>query len=120
MPLCYTCEKLQLPMVSSGLASAGVRLFPALQALKSSAKTCDLCNLSLSALSDVRVKGIKNGSIQLHTWASDATGDPTGTSRVFVKIGDTIGRFIDVFAERGIPFSCYHLEICARLCDQIG
>lgn len=104
MALCHICEKLQLSIVSSGQSSEGVRLFATLQALKKSAKTCNLCNLFLSALSNVRIKGIKNGSIQLHTWASDAQGDPIGMSRVFVKIGNSVGRFIDVFAEQGTTF----------------
>jgi hypothetical protein len=104
MVLCYVCEKLHFPIVSDGQSSESVRLFPTLRALKTSAKNCDLCNLFYSALADVRTKGIKNGTIQLHAWGSDAQGDPIGMSRVFVKIGDTIGRFIDVFAEQGITF----------------
>ena len=101
MVLCYTCERLHLPVVPSGQSSQGVRLFSSLHALKTSAKTCNFCYLFLSALDNVRIKGIKNGAIKLHTWASDAQGDPVGTSRVFIKIGDTVGRFVDVYAEQG-------------------
>jgi|SRR6266536_2466881 len=107
MVLCNICEKLEFPIVSSGQSSEGVRLFATLQALTRSAKTCDLCNLFLSALADVRRKGIKKGAIQLHTWASNAQGNPIGMSRVFVKIGDVVGRFVDVFAEQGMTFTIF-------------
>jgi len=105
--LCQICEKLQFPIVSSGQSSEGVRLFASLQALKNSAKTCSLCSLFLSALATVRIKGIKNGTIHLHTWASDAQGDPIGMSRVFVKVGESVGRYVDVFAEEGKLLTCY-------------
>jgi hypothetical protein len=105
MVLCYNCEKLQFPIVASGQSSEGSRLSANLQSLKKSAKNCDLCNLFLTALASIRTKGIKNGVIKLHTWASTAQGDPIGMSRVFVKVGDTTGRFIDVFAEQGMSFN---------------
>ncbi|CZR61871.1 uncharacterized protein PAC_11768 [Phialocephala subalpina] len=54
-------------------------------------------------IQDKFLKGLKNGTVRLHTWASDAQGDPMGTPRVFVRIGDTVGRFIDVFATQGSP-----------------
>jgi hypothetical protein len=104
MVLCYTCERLEFPIVSSGQSLESVRLSSKLESLKSSAKTCELCNLFCSALADVRVKGIKNDAIRLHVWASGAQGDPVGMSRVFVKIGDSVGRFVDVFAEQGMTF----------------
>jgi hypothetical protein len=104
MVLCYTCERLGLPTVSSGQSLESVQLSSKLESLKRSAKTCELCNLFCFALADVRVKGIKNDAIRLHTWASGAQGDPVGISRVVIKIGDSVGRFIDVFAEQSITF----------------
>jgi hypothetical protein len=88
--------------MSTSRSSEGIPLRFNLKSLKKSANYCDLCNLFSVALADVSVQGIKHGSIQLYPWASDAEGDPIGMSRVFVKIGEVVGRFVDVSAEPGM------------------
>ena len=99
MVLCFICERLKFPIVTRGQSSEAVRFCSSFQSLQRSAKNCDLCHLFEHALSDIRMKGIKNNSISFHTWGSDVEGDPVGMSRVFVKVGETVGRFVDVFAE---------------------
>lgn len=101
MPLCANCERLYIPMVSSGQAFEGSELAPNIHALQLSAKTCQLCNLFCHSLESVKLKGIKNGALKLFSWGSDAQGDPIGLSRIFVRIGDHVGRFVDVFTEPG-------------------
>lgn len=102
--LCLTCENLVLPIVTSGQASKGVKLFASYRQLNTSAKTCPLCRLIYTSLQDVRLKGLKRNDIRLFSWASDALGDPIGMSRVFVRIGKEDGRFIDVFAAESMLF----------------
>ena len=101
MPLCANCEKLQVPIVSSGQVSEGSELAPNIRALRLAAKTCQLCNLFCHSLENLKLKGLKNGAIKLFSWSSDLQGDPTGLSRMFVRVGDHVGRFVDVFTEPG-------------------
>jgi len=102
--LCLTCENLKLPIVTSGQASKGVKLFATYRQLSASAKTCSLCHLIYTSLQDVRLKGLKRNDIQLFSWASDALGDPIGMSRIFVRIGKEAGRFIDVYTAESMLF----------------
>ena len=96
--LCLACENLNLPIVTSGQASKGVKLFASYSQLSASAKSCSLCHLIFTSLQDIRLKGLKRNEIQLFSWGSDALGDPIGMSRIFVRIGKEAGRFIDIFA----------------------
>lgn len=115
MPLCANCERLYIPIVSSGQAFEGSELAPNIHALQLSAKTCQLCNLFCHSLESVKLKGIKNGALKLFSWGSDAQGDPIGLSRIFVRIGDHVGRFVDVFTEPGNHASKVGIAIGRKL-----
>jgi hypothetical protein len=104
MPICHHCAKLYLPLISSGLSSEGYQLASNLRGLMVSANTCPLCHLFLKSLENVRIKGIRNGIIKIFSWSSIAQGDPVGVSRVFVRVGDTVGRFVDVYIVDGMFF----------------
>jgi len=104
MPLCANCERLYIPIVSSGQASEGFQLAPNIRALRLSAKTCQLCNLFCQSLESIKPKGIQNGVIQLFSWGSNSQGDPIGLSRMVVQVGDIVGRFVDVFTDPGRYF----------------
>lgn len=102
MPLCHHCAKLYLPFISNGLASGGYQLASNLRALTVSANTCPLCSLFVNSVESVRVKGIRKGAIKIFTWSSNGQADPVGVSRVFVRVGDTVGRFVDVYIVDGM------------------
>ncbi|EOO00571.1 putative heterokaryon incompatibility protein [Phaeoacremonium minimum UCRPA7] len=99
MALCISCENIQLPIVTNGQAADGHELHRSVAKLTASARTCRLCALFLDAISGTRLKGIRHDAVRLFPWASDAAGDPVGLSRVFVRVGDKVGRFVNVHAE---------------------
>ncbi|KAH8892564.1 HET-domain-containing protein [Thozetella sp. PMI_491] len=99
MALCVACENLEFTIVTSGQTTEGQKLHRSVARLAASARTCRLCALFLDAISSIRLKGIRNDVVRLFSWASDAQGDPIGMSRVFLRVGDKVGRYVDVFAE---------------------
>ena len=108
--LCVSCERINLPLVVLGQSSKGTQLFSSargsrragslIDQLSASAKTCSLCNLILETLqTTVRTKGMNFDTMHLFTWASPEEGDPVGISRIFLRLGKEVGKFIDVFTE---------------------
>ena len=101
MALCISCENIQLPIVTNGQAADGHELHRSVAKLTASARTCRPCALFLDAISGIRLKGIRHDAVRLFSWASVAAGDPVGLSRVFVRVGDKAGRFVNVHAGPG-------------------